>query len=209
MIRIILADDHALVREGLVSFLHRQPDMKVVAQAATGHETINAVQHTKADILVLDISMPQKNGLDVITEMKQSGHTMPVLLLTMHPEDRYALRALKGGAMGYLTKESAPKELVNAIRMVASGRRYISPRLADRLASAVENGRTAPIHETLSDREFQIFTLLASGKSVSEIADELYLAPGTIYTHRKRILEKMNMKSDIQLTHYALEQNLI
>jgi DNA-binding NarL/FixJ family response regulator len=208
-VRILIADDHPLIREGLKTCLQDEVDMKVVAEARTGHEVLQYVQKERPDLVILDISLPEKSGLDVLKDLKALGLKIPVLVLTMHPEKRYALRALKAGARGYLTKGRAPTELVQAIRKVVSGGKYISETVAEILA--IDPGAVIEElpHETLSDREYQVFTGIASGKSVRQIADELSLSEATVYTYRERILGKMKMNSVAELTRYALEHELI
>ena len=161
------------------------------------------------EVAVLDYNMPGKNGLELIKELRQRYPGRAVLILSMYPEDRYAVRALKAGAAGYLTKESAPDELVNAIRKVAGGGRYVTPTLGEKLALELEDNRGKPLHETLSDREYQVMWMIASGKTVRQIADELFLSPNTVSTHRTRILRKMNMKSNAELMHYAIAHHLV
>jgi DNA-binding NarL/FixJ family response regulator len=161
------------------------------------------------EVAVLDYNMPGKNGLELIKELRQRYPGRAVLILSMYPEDRYAVRALKAGAAGYLTKESAPDELVSAIRKVAGGGRYVTPTLGEKLALELEDNRGKPLHETLSDREYQVMWMIASGKTVRQIADELFLSPNTVSTHRTRILRKMNMKSNAELMHYAIAHHLV
>lgn len=209
MIRVLIADDHAVVRRGLVQIVGAEPDMAVIGEAGNAQELLALVRTQHADAVVLDISMPGKTGLEAIKELKQECPKLPVLVLSMHPEDQYAVRALKLGAAGYMTKESAPEELVNAIRKVISGRRYISANLAERLAVTVTTGADQGPHEALSDREFQVLCMIAGGKSISQIGDELSLSVKTISTYRVRILEKMSMKSNAELTRYAIQNNLV
>jgi DNA-binding NarL/FixJ family response regulator len=207
MIKILIADDHPLVREGLKKVLIRQPDMKVVCEAGNSQELLLQVQQHDLDVIVMDLAMPGRSGLEVLREVKERFPGIPVLILSMYPEDRFAVRTIRAGAAGYLTKESAPQELVKAIRHVVQGRKYITPTVAERLAS--DDPAQKPPHETLSDREMQILCLIASGKTVKEIADELSLSISSIRTYRARILEKMNMRSDNDLTQYALRNQLI
>ena len=209
MIRIIIVDDHTVVRRGLKQILSEESDMSVVGEAHTAQEMLELVRKQQCDVIVADISMPGRSGLDVLKELKQDRPKLPVLVLSMHPEDQYAVRALKLGASGYMTKESAPEELVKAIRKVVSGGRYVSPSLAEKLALdlAVDTDRSP--HETLSEREHQVFTMIARGKTVKEIADELALSVKTISTYRTRILEKMAMKNNAELIHYAISNRLV
>lgn len=209
MIRILIADDHVVVHRGLRQILGDEPDMSVVGEALNAHEVLALVRKRDCDVVVLDISMPGKSGLDILDELKQERPKLPVLVLSMHPEDRYAVRALKVGAAGYLTKESAPEELVKAIRKVAAGGRYISASLAEGLAFALSTNTEQPPHETLSNREYQVLCMIGSGKSVGEIAAELSLSVKTISTYRARILEKMTMKNTAQLIYYALQNRLV
>jgi two-component system, NarL family, invasion response regulator UvrY len=209
MIRIIIVDDHTVVRRGLKQILSEESDMSVVGEAYNAQEMLALVRKQQCDVIVADISMPGRSGLDVLKELKQDRPKLPVLVLSMHPEDQYAVRALKLGASGYMTKESAPEELVKAIRKVVSGGRYVSPSLAEKLALdlAVDTDRSP--HETLSEREHQVFTMIARGKTVKEIADELALSVKTISTYRTRILEKMGMKNNAELIHYAISNRLV
>ena len=209
MIRILIVDDHTVVRRGLKQILTEETDMSVVGEAHNAQEMLTLVRKLPCDVIVADISMPGRSGLDVLKELKQDRPKLPVLVLSMHPEDQYAVRALKLGASGYMTKESAPEELVKAIRKVVSGGRYVSPSLAEKLALdlAVDTDRSP--HENLSEREHQVFTMIASGKTVKEIADELALSVKTISTYRTRILEKMAMKNNAELIHYAISNRLV
>ena len=208
-IRILIVDDHAIVREGLKRVLADVPDMIVAGETGCGNEALRLVQTRAWDMVLLDISLPKKSGLDVLKHIKAEKRHLPVLILSMYPEDQYALRLLKAGAAGYLTKESAPERLVNAIRKVACGGRYLSPALADKLADALQNNPLAAPHETLSDREFQIMCLIAMGKTPTQIAEELHLSVKTVSTYRSRILEKMDLQSSAELTHYAVKNSLV
>lgn len=209
MIRILIADDHAIVRRGLKQILAEESGMTVAGEAQNAQEVLDLVRKQVWDVVVLDIAMPGRGGLDVLKEIKPEYPQLPVLILSMHPEDQYAIRALKAGAAGYLTKESAPEELVKAIRKVLAGGKYVSASLAEKLVLALEADDKKPPHETLSDREYQVMCLIASGKTVGEIADELSLSVKTISTYRARILEKMSLKSNAALTHYAVQQRLV
>lgn len=209
MINILIADDHALMRAGLKRILKDEPDLKVVAEASNGFEVIDAVKKEQIDFIVLDLTMPGKNGLEVIKELRQINKTILILILSMHPEDRFAVRALKSGASGYMTKESAPDELVNAIRKIISGRKYISPLLAEKLVSEFGDDSGKLPHEMLSDREHEVFIMIASGKKITEIAEILSLSAATVNTYRARIFDKMKIKSNVELTHYALSNKLI
>ncbi len=209
MIKILIADDHAIVREGLKQILLESPDLVVVAEASTGQEVLDKVAKNDLDLVVLDISMPGRGGMDILKEIKSLKPKLPVLILSMYPEEQYAVRVLKSGASGYLTKESAPIELVKAIRQISQGKKYISPSLAEKLAVDLEVSPDKPPHETLSDREYQVMCMIASGKTLKEIADGLSLSIKTISTYRSRILEKMNMRTNAELTHYAVKNRLV
>jgi two-component system, NarL family, invasion response regulator UvrY len=209
MIRILIADDHAIVRAGLKQFIADQTDMEVSAEAATGSETIAAVRASDFDVVLLDISMPDKNGIDTLKTLKHVKPELPVLMLSAYAEDQYAVNLLRAGAAGYLNKEAASTQLVGAIRTVVHGRKYVSPSLAQILADGVSGDADRPLHAELSQREFQIFCKLAAGAAVSNIADELNLSVKTVSTYRTRILEKMAMKSNADLTYYAIKNGLI
>jgi two-component system invasion response regulator UvrY len=209
MIRILIADDHTIVREGLKQIISDVTGMEVAGEATNGHEVLDKIKDGGFDVVLLDLSMPGKSGLETLKEIRIVGQSLPVLILTMHPEEQYAVRVLKAGASGYLTKESAPDELITAIRKVTKGGKYISPSLAERLAYNLEIDNNRPVHETLSDREYQVFCKIASGNRISEIADEMSLSVKTISTYRSRILEKMGMKSNAELTYYAIKNQLV
>ena len=208
MIKILVADDHPIVRQGLKQILSEYPDMTVADEAGTGKDVLVKVGKKDFDIVLLDISMPGRNGLDILKELKTKKPKLPVLVLSIYPEDQYAVRVLKLGAAGYLTKESVPEELVAAIRKVARGRKYVSNGLAEKLATDLEiNAEKAP-HENLSDREYQVMSMIASGKRLKDVAEELSLSIKTISTYRSRIMEKMNMKNNAELIRYALQNGL-
>ena len=209
MIRVIIADDHTIVREGLKQIMTDTGDMTVTAEASTGQEALDMLLREDCDVAVLDIAMPGKNGLEVLKEIRHQKPKLPVLILSMYPEDQYAVRVLKAGADGYLTKESASQDLISAVRRLYAGKKYISPMLAERLALTLESDSTRPPHELLSDREYQVLCRIASGKTVKEIADELALSVKTISTYRSRILEKMSMKNNAELTYYAIHNSLV
>jgi len=209
MIRILIADDHSVVREGLKQIVQEAGDMLVGGEAANGHEVLQLINKDDWDVVLLDINMPGKSGMDVLRQLKHEKPRLPVLMLTMYPEEQYAVRALKAGASGYLTKESIPDELISAIRKVASGRKYVSPSLAEKLAYDLDVDTEAPLHETLSDREYEVMCLIAKGETVKTIGDKLCLSIKTISTYRTRILEKMKMKKNAELMHYAFRHRLV
>lgn len=208
-IRVFIADDHAIVREGLKQILAEQRDIIVAGEANNGLDAIKLFRKAKCHVMLLDISMPDRSGIEVLKQVKKEHPEMAVLMLSMHREDQYAIRSLKAGAAGYLTKQSAPQELVVAIRQVAAGQKYVSAALAQELASQLgDDHETAP-HESLSDREYQTLTMIASGKTVSAIAQELSLSVKTISEYRARLLVKMKLKNSAELTHYAIKNQLI
>ena len=211
MIRILIIDDHTIVHRGLRQIVAEEPDIVVTGEARTGHEGLELAQTQPCELVVLDISMPGRGGLDVLKELKQVRPNLPVLVLSMYPEEQYATRALRLGASGYMTKESAPEELIGAIRRVVAGGRYVSASLAETLAGRLAADRQSerPLHESLSDREYHVLRLIASGKTVTEIAEELTLSVKTISTYRSRVLEKMGMKTNAELTHYAVSNRLL
>ncbi len=209
MIKILIADDHPVVRKGLKEIIEETPDMMVGDEASNGQETLEKVRKNDFDVVLLDISMPGRSGLDILKELKSEKPELSVLILSMHPEEQYAVRVLKAGASGYLTKESAQDELIVAIRKASKGRKYVSSSLAEKLASYLEIDDERPLHETLSDREYEVMRMIASGKTITEIAEKLFLSIKTISTYRSRILEKMGMKSNAELTHYALKNRLV
>lgn len=210
-LRILIADDHAIVRHGLKQIVAETGDMEVAGEAETGAEAMRLVRASDCgwDVVLLDISMPDRSGIDTLREIKKECPRLPVLMLSMHPEDQYAIRALKVGAAGYLTKKSAPALLVNAIRQVASGRKYISPALAEELANNVAGDGEMSPHKTLSHREYQTLCMLASGKTLSEVAEDLCLSVKTVSVYRARLLEKMRLKNNAELTYYAMKHGLV
>jgi DNA-binding NarL/FixJ family response regulator len=209
MINILIADDHALIREGLKRILNAEPDMAVVGEANNVVELFKALERLVVNIVLLDITMPGESGLDALKELRQKYPHAPVLILSFHPEHRFAVRALKAGAAGYLTKESAAEEVTQAIRKVVGGGKYVSAALAEQLATELDEQGGKPLHETLSDREFQVMRLIAAGKKSSEIAAELAVSVNTINTYRMRIFEKMKMQSNVELSRYAVDHGLI
>lgn len=209
MIRILVADDHAVVRQGVKQILADVRDMLVKDEAQNGTETIDKVMKYEYDVVLLDISMPGRSGLEILEEIKAQKPKLAVLILSMHPEEQYAVRALRAGASGYLTKASAPQELIGAIRKVAGGGKYVTTSLAEKLAGELEVDPQRLPHERLSNREYQVMLMLAQGRSVSDIAEELYLSVKTISTYRTRVLDKMGMRKNAELTLYAVHNNLI
>ncbi len=209
MIRIVLADDHTLMREGLKHILQNAPDIEICAEATDGFETVQLVRKTPFEVLVMDLSMPGRCGMELIRQIKDEAPKLAILVLTMHEEDEYAARAIRAGALGYMTKEGAGTQLVNAIRRVASGRPYISMEVAEQLAiEAMPTHEKLP-HKALSDREFEVFNLLVNGKSVTDIATVLHLSVKTVSTHKTRILQKMQSSSLAELVRYAVAHELL
>jgi len=209
MLKVLIADDHPIVRTGLKQIIAEEADIQIIGEAGDGSEVLQMLMKDPCDLVLLDISMPKRTGLDVINEIKQIQPNIGILILSIYPEEQYAVRALRAGASGYLTKSSAPKELVKAMRKVLGGGKYISDSLAEILASEIDLNSMHQPHQRLSDREYQVMILLATGKTVTEAAQELNLSVKTISTYRARILEKMNMKNNAQLTFYAVENHLI
>src|SRR5579859_6304394 len=209
MLKVLIADDHAVVRQGLRRILTEIPELNVVGEAQDGQSALSLVRAEPWDVLVLDLSMPGRGGLDILKEVRRERPETRVLVLSMHPEDQFAVRMLKAGAAGYLTKESAGNELVGAIEKVVGGGRYISSSLAERMASYLDLDVQKAPHERLSDREFLVLRMIASGKTVSRIAQELFLSVKTISTYRARVLEKMDMQNNAELTHYAVQKGLV
>jgi DNA-binding NarL/FixJ family response regulator len=207
--RILLADDHAVVRQGLKLILADYFKKAVFGEAHNAQEALNRVVRESWDVLILDITMPGRSGLEILRDIKRLRPKLPVLVLSMHPEDQFAVRMLKTGAAGYLTKESAGEELVGAIQKVVAGGRYVSPSLAERMASYLDVDVHKAPHERLSNREFLILRMIASGKTVGQIGAELFLSVKTISTYRARLLEKMDMKNNAELTHYAVQRGLV
>ncbi len=209
MINIFIADDHALIREGIKKILSTVSDIKLVGETADPYEISEQLGKVNCDILILDLSMPGKDGLDVLKEIKNFSPEIKILIMTMLPEDQFAKRTLKAGASGYLTKESAPDELITAIRRIAAGRKYVSQNLAEKLAQDLEDNSDKPVQDLLSDREFQILKMMASGKSQTDIADELSISVSTVNTYRSRILEKLDLRTTADLIHFAYQNKLI
>lgn len=211
MIEIVITDDHPLVREGLKKVLLKSKlKTTVKAEASNAEELLEILEKNQPDLVILDIGLPGQNGLDALKELKKKYPDLLVLMLSMHPEDRFAVRTLKAGASGYLTKESIPKELETAVETIVKERKkYISPEVAETLAKQIDTNTDRPLHHALSDREFQVMRMIAAGKTINEIAEELSLSDRTVHTYRTRLMGKMNMDSNVALTHYALNNNLI
>ena len=207
MLRILIADDHPIVRRGLMQILSDEADIAIVEEAQNAREVLELVRQQNWDAVVLDITMPGRGGLDTLKELKRLHPELPVLMLSMHPEDQYALRAFKEGAAGYMTKESAPEELVKAIRKITKGVKYVSETLAEKMVSFL--GAEPPSQDNLSAREYQVMLMLVSGKTLSEIADEISLSVKTVSTYKTRILEKMKMQNNAEITYYAIKNGLV
>lgn len=209
MINVLIADDHPIVRQGLRQIVGETSDIVIKGEASNGDEVVEQVRSGQWDVVVLDLTMPGTHGLDLLKRLKTEHPQLRVLVLSIHPEDEYAVRLLRAGASGYLNKRSAGGQLVEAIRKVAQGGKYVSPTLAEKLAFELDVDSDKPPHEKLSDREFQVFCLIASGTTVTEIAEKLSLSVKTVSTYRSRVLEKMNMQRNAELTRYAIEHELV
>jgi two-component system invasion response regulator UvrY len=209
MIRVVLADDHQLIREGLKKIFRDEQGIHVVHEAGTAAEIFNFLRSSQADVLVLDVNMPGRSGIDILSDLKKEFPGIAILMLSMHPEDALAVRALRAGASGYITKNAPPEEIVNAVRKIASGRKYVSESLAEQLADTVRAPAGTELHRLLSDREFEVFQLLGSGKTVTEVASLLSISVPTVSTYRARILEKLNMRSTAEIIHYAVRNKLV
>jgi two-component system invasion response regulator UvrY len=209
MIKILVVDDHAVVRAGVQYFVAQVPDMKIEAEAATAQEAIRLVRSQDFDIVLLDINMPDKSGVEVLKQIKREKPDMPVLILSMHPESRYAVQILRAGASGYVQKEALADELVNAIQTILRGHKYISHAVAELLTTELDVNAEKPLHETLSKREYEIFYKLCQGHGVTKIAEDLCLSVKTVSTYRARVLQKMNMENNAGIIYYAIKQNLI
>jgi two-component system invasion response regulator UvrY len=208
-IRILIADDHPIVREGYKKILMSQPDMDVTGEAGNGQEVLDLIQKKDFDLILLDISMPGRSGLEILKELKGQKPHLPVMILSIYPEEQYAVRAFRDGASGYLTKASTPKELISAIRKVSQGGRYVTEALAEKLTYFLHGDVDKAPHEKLSDREYQVMLLIASGKTVTLIAEELCLSVKTISTYRRHILEKMQFTTNAEITMYAIQNKLL
>ncbi len=209
MTNILIVDDHMIVREGLKQILVDTPDLVVTGEAKNGEEALSKALGSDFDVVVLDIALPDKSGVEVLRQIRDRKPKLPVLILSMYPEDQFALRVLKAGASGYLNKESAPEELIDALRKASSGAKYISETLLEEIADTLDFTTERPAQEILSDREFQVLCLIASGKTSREIAEELSLSVKTVSTYRSRILEKMRMKNNSELTYYAIKNQIV
>jgi len=208
MIRILIADDHTVVRLGLMQIIEKNPDMKIVAEHTNGLDALNWIRGHDCDVALIDISMPGISGIDLLKQLREEKPNLPVLILSIYPEDQYAVRLIKAGAAGYLNKECAPTEVVDAVRSVVGGKVHISPAVAKMLANEVSRPEGKLPHETLSNREYQIFLLFASAKTISEIAETLSLSVKTVSTYRTRILEKMNLRNNVELMQYVVDKHL-
>jgi len=209
MLRILIADDHAIIRKGLKQILLEEYPSAIIEEVNDAEGVIKKTISDEWDIIICDLSMPGRSGLDVVQQVKQNFPKLPVLILSIHPEEQYAIRVLRAGAAGYLSKDAATEELVKAVQRVLQGRKYFSSAIAEKMASELDQDTSKPPHEVLSDREFDVFKMLASGKTVSEIAEQLALSITTVSTYRARILVKMNMKTNAEMTRYGLENKLI
>ena len=208
-IKVLVADDHEIVRQGLKTIISEHSDLSIAGEAENGNQVLKIVKKTKVDVVLLDFDMPEKNGLDTLIELKALYPKLPVMILSIFPEDHYGTRFLKAGASGYLQKSSATDQLIDAIRKVFNGCKYISSALTDRLVTNLNRDHERPLHESLTDREFQVFCLLATGKKLKEIADELCLSINSISTYRSRILQKMDMSSNADVIRYAIKNKLV
>ncbi len=209
MIRALITDDHAVIRRGLKELLTDSQRIEVTGEASNAREAMQQIRTGTWDVMILDINLPDRNGLDLLKDLKAEKPDLPILILTVCPEDQFAVRALRSGAAGYLTKASAPAQLVDAVEKVANGGRYVSPAVAERLAVLVGGEHDGLPHETLSEREYQVTRMLASGKTVSQIAEEMRLSVKTISTYRSRVLDKMGMRTNAELTYYAVRNQLV
>lgn len=209
IIKVFLADDHPLILEGIKKILDYEPDLSVIGSTTEGDQVVQEVKRRKPDVVVLDLSFPEKSGLDLLEDIRGIFPDLPVLILSMYPEQTFAIRAIKAGASGYVTKQMAPEILVKAIRKVARGERFLSPEVVERLVNELGRNKDRLPHQLLSDREFQVMMLLASGKSVKEITEVLSLDASTVYTYRARILKKMNLKNNSEIIFYAVKNNLL
>jgi DNA-binding NarL/FixJ family response regulator len=208
-IHVLIADDHAIVRQGLRQILSETEDLIVAGEAEDGADALRLARSQEWSVFLLDVSMPNRNGIDTLKQLKKEFPKLPVLILSMHPEEQYAIRALKAGAAGYLTKQSAPEMLVTAIRQVAMGKKYVSPSVAMQLADAISYDSEKPAHESLSDREYQVLVMIAAGRTLTQIAEDLNLSVKTVSEYRKRLLEKMRLETNAELIHYGMRHGLV
>jgi DNA-binding NarL/FixJ family response regulator len=209
MISILVVDDHALIRKGLKQLLDDTEDIRVTGEAETGMQALNMARDNSYDLVLLDIALPDKNGIDVLKQLKQEQPDIKVIVLSMYPEDQYGVRSLKAGASGYLNKQSAPDQLIGAIRQVLSGKKYIGEIMAEQLLNSMIGNSEELMHQTLSNREYQTLCLIASGKTLSEIAESMTLSPKTVSVYRARMLEKMGFKNNAEAIHYAISYHLV
>jgi two-component system invasion response regulator UvrY len=209
LIKVLIADDHAVVRRGLRQILAETTDIVVGGEAAAAHDVLRLVRAERWDAVILDVSLPGVSGMEILADLRRERPGLPVLILTVHSEEQYAVRAIRSGAAGFLTKETAPERLVEAVRKIATGGRYVSPEVAEKLASFVSADGQGPPHERLSNRELEILKMIASGKTVSQVAGDLALSVKTVSTHRTRMLKKMGMKTNAELMHYAMRNRLV
>ena len=209
VIKVLIADDHPIVREGLKRIFAKEPHMDVAAEATNGREVLDKIESVACDVILLDINMPGPSWLEVLKELKTRQPRLPIIILSMHKEEEYIVRALKSGASGYLTKESVMDELVQAVRKVTQGGKYVSPLVAEKLVDYLDVDKEEPLHRSLSDREYEVMCLLTQGKKTREIAGDLFLSPNTVSTYRARILDKMRMNNVAELVQYAVKHNLV
>ena len=208
-IRVLIADDHAIIRQGLKQILSDTEDLEVTGEADGGVPAVQMIREHQYDVVLMDVSMPDRNGIDSLKLIRKENPRLPVLMLSMHPEEQYAIRALRAGAAGYLSKQGAPEQLVTAIRQVAAGKKFVSAAVAEELANAIGEDFDKPPHEKLSDREYQTLCMISSGKTLTQIAEQLNLSVKTVSVYRARLLEKMKLRNNAELTHYGLKHGLV
>ena len=209
MIRVVIVDDHAILRRGLSQIIAESGDMEVVGEAEASAPALRLLREKPCDVVLLDISLPDRNGIETLKLIRKEFAHLRVLMLSMHPENQYALRALKAGAAGYLTKQSAPSQLVSAIRQVKGGRKYVTPAVAEELAMSIDRDIDLPTHHTLSIREYQTLCMIASGKNLTDVANHMSISVKTVSVYRARVLEKMRLKNNAELTHYAIKNQIV
>jgi DNA-binding NarL/FixJ family response regulator len=209
MIRVVIVDDHAILRRGLTQIIAESADMEVVGEAEASAPALRLLREQPCDVVLLDISLPDRNGIETLKLIRKEFPAVRVLILSMHPENQYALRALKAGAAGYLTKQSAPSQLVSAIRQIREGRKYVTPAVAEELANSIGQDSEKPLHHTLSIREYQTLCMIASGKNLTDVARQMSISVKTVSVYRARILEKMRLKNNAELTHYAIKNQIV